>query len=196
MKSTIVNHINKEVKFTLERYKSVIMAENILKPYIVLNDLSKEYHLRNEEKMLLGTDGSITNLLEILFNSEVIVETISQKIIDDINYRTVVLKIRNMPMVYATSKIPLKNIADEGIRESIKKDLLSADIPIGKILKMHNLETRREIKNITYDTINSKIKLFLKTNKELLPQRTYNIIHKNNILMEITEVFNIGEYLQ
>ncbi len=195
MKSTIVNHINKEVKFTLERYKSVIMAENILKPYIVLNDLSKEYHLRNEEKMLLGTDGSITNLLEILFNSEVIVETISQKIIDDINYRTVVLKIRNMPMVYATSKIPLKNIADEGIRESIKKDLLSADIPIGKILKMHNLETRREIKNITYDTINSKIKLFLKTNKELLPQRTYNIIHKNNILMEITEVFNIGEYL-
>jgi len=196
MKSTIVNHINKEVKFTLERYKSVIMAENILKPYIVLNDLSKEYHLRNEEKMLLGTDGSITNLLEILFNSEVIVETISQKIIDDINYRTVVLKIRNMPMVYATSKIPLKNIEDEGIRESIKKDLLSADIPIGKILKMHNLETRREIKNITYDTINSKIKLFLKTNKELLPQRTYNIIHKNNILMEITEVFNIGEYLQ
>ncbi len=175
---------------------SVIMAENIIKPYKVINKLSEKYPLKNEEKILLGTDGSITNLLEIIFNSEVIVETIHQKIIDEINHRTVILKINDIPMVYATSKIPLKNIEDDRIRESIKKDLLSANIPIGKILKIHNLETRREIKYIGYDEINSKVKLSLKTSKEALPQRTYNIIYKNNILMEIIEIFNIGEYLK
>jgi chorismate-pyruvate lyase len=172
------------------------MAEKIIKPYKVINKLSERYPLKNEEKILLGTDGSITNLLEILFNNEVVVETIHQNIVNDVNYRTVILKINDIPMVYATSKIPLKNIKDKGMRESIKKDLLSANIPIGKILKIHNLETRREIKEIDYKKISSEVKLFLKTNRESLPQRTYNIIYKNNILMEITEIFNIGELLE
>jgi chorismate-pyruvate lyase len=77
----------------------------------------------------------------------------------------------------------------------MSKDLLSADIPIGKILKIHNLETRREIKNITYSNINKNVQQYLKTTKTELPQRTYNIIYKNNILMELIEIFNVGEYL-
>jgi chorismate-pyruvate lyase len=167
------------------------MAGKIIKPYRIINEISKNYPLSNEEKILLGTDGSITNLLEILFNNEVIVETIHQTIVDDVNYRTVVLKIKNTPLVYATSKIPLKNIDDEFIRESIKKDLLSADIPIGKILKIHSLETRREIIDISIRRITWETKQYLKTEKELLPQRTYNIIYKNRILMEINEIFNV-----
>ncbi|MBW9221406.1 DUF98 domain-containing protein, partial [Methanothermococcus sp. SCGC AD-155-M21] len=117
----------------------------MVKPYRIINNLP---NLRNEEKMLLGTDGSVTNLLEILFNHEVTVKTIYQEIVDNINHRSVVLKIKDIPLVYATSKIPLKNINNEALRNSIKRDLLSADIPIGKILKIHNLETRREIKEI------------------------------------------------
>lgn len=164
----------------------------MLKPYRVINNLP---NLRNEEKMLLGTDGSVTNLLEILFNHEVTVKTIYQEIVDNINHRSVVLKIKDIPLVYATSKIPLKNINNEALRNSIKRDLLSADIPIGKILKIHNLETRREIKEICCKGVDKTIKKHLNTEKEVLPQRTYNIIYKNKILMEITEVFNIGEFL-
>ncbi|MBW9222718.1 DUF98 domain-containing protein [Methanothermococcus sp. SCGC AD-155-C09] len=164
----------------------------VVKPYRIINNLP---NLRNEEKMLLGTDGSVTNLLEILFNGEVTVKTISQEIIDNINHRSVVLKIKDIPLVYATSKIPLKNINNETLRNSIKRDLLSADIPIGKILKIHNLETRREIKEICCSKVDETIKEHLKTEKEILPQRTYNIIYKNKILMEITEVFNVGEFL-
>ncbi|UXM84635.1 chorismate--pyruvate lyase family protein [Methanococcus aeolicus] len=164
-------------------------------PYVKISELQQKYNLKNEEKIFLGTDGSITNLLEILFNDKVIVKTISQMTIEDTYYRTVILKIKNIPMIYATSKIPLKNIKNNELRENISKDLLSADIPIGKILKMHNLETRREIKNITYDDIDKNIQQYLETTKTELPQRTYNIIYKNNILMELTEIFNVGEYL-
>ncbi|GBF36523.1 MAG TPA: DUF98 domain-containing protein [Methanothermococcus okinawensis] len=167
----------------------------VLKPYRIINELSKRYPLRNEEKMLLGTDGSVTNLLEILFNGEITVKTISQKIVNGVNYRSVILKIGDTPLVYATSKIPLKNIGDETLRDSIKRDLLSADIPIGKILKMHNLETRREIVDISYKEVEESIRRYLNTERRILPQRTYNIIYRGKVLMEITEIFNIGDYL-
>lgn len=166
-----------------------------LKPYKIVGELSRKHGLKNEEKILLGTDGSVTNLLEILFENEVVVKTVYQEIMDDVNYRSVVLEVNGTPLVYAISKTPLKNIEEDNIRESIKRDLLSANIPIGKILKIHNLETRREIINIEVKEITEKVGDLLKTNKKMLPQRTYNIIHKNKVLMEITEIFNVGEYL-
>ena len=167
----------------------------VLKPYRIINELSKKYPLRNEEKMLLGTDGSVTNLLEILFNDEITVETISQKIVDSINYRSVVLKIKDTPLVYATSKIPLKSIEDKTLRDNIRRDLLSADIPIGKILKIHNLETRREIVDISCKEVEESVRRYLNTEKKILPQRTYNIIYRGKTLMEIREIFNVGEHL-
>ncbi len=160
----------------------------------LLKKLDK-YNLKNEEKIFLGTDGSITNLLEILFDGEVVVETISQTTINNTYYRTVLLKINNNPLIYANSKISLKTIKDINLRDTISKDLLLADIPIGKILKSHNLETRREIKSIEYTKLSEKIKLHLKTKNNYLPNRTYHIIYKNKVLMEITEIFNIKEYL-
>ena len=160
----------------------------------LLKKLDK-YNLKNEEKIFLGTDGSITNLLEILFDGEVVVETISQTTINNTYYRTVLLKINNNPLIYANSKISLKTIKDINLRDTISKDLLLADIPIGKILKSHNLETRREIKSIEYNKLSEKIKLHLKTKNNYLPNRTYHIIYKNKVLMEITEIFNIKEYL-
>lgn len=167
----------------------------VLKPYRIINELARRYPLRNEEKMLLGTDGSVTNLLEILFNREVTVETITQRIVDCVNYRRVILKIEDTPLIYATSKIPLRNIEDKTLRDSIKRDLLSADIPIGKILKMHNLETRREIVDISCREVGEPVRRYLNTERRVLPQRTYNIIYRGKVLMEITEIFNVGEHL-
>ena len=67
------------------------MNDSYIKPHIVIGDLSKMHGLKNEEKILLGTDGSITNLLEILFGGEVFVETLYQEITDNVNYRSVLL---------------------------------------------------------------------------------------------------------
>jgi len=166
-----------------------------MKPYKRIGDLSEIYSLKNEEKILLGTDGSITNLLEIIFGGEVVVKTVYQEILDNVNYRTVVLCVKGTPLIYATSKTPLKNIEEKEMREIIKKDLLSADIPIGKILKIHNLETRRELVEINVKEVSLDAKNLLHPKREKLPQRTYNIIYKNKVLMEITEVFNLGDYM-
>ena len=149
----------------------------------------------NEEKILLGTDGSVTNILEILFEEVCKVETINQKIVNNTNYREVILKVNETPLVYAISKTPFKNIEEENLREEIKKDLLSADIPIGKIIRKHNLETRREIKYIGIAELDDRLKSLLKTKHNKLPKRTYNIIYKNKILMEITEIFAIRDKL-
>ncbi|XRO75890.1 chorismate pyruvate-lyase family protein [Methanocaldococcus sp. 28A] len=159
--------------------------------YKEISNLNKKFPLLNEEKILLGTDGSVTNILEILFEDVCKVETINQKIVDNVNYREVILKVNNIPLVYAISKTPFKNIEEENLREEIKKDLLSADIPIGKIIRKHNLETRREIKYIGIAELDDRLKSLLKTKHNKLPKRTYNIIYKNKLLMEITEIFAI-----
>ncbi|WP_459202163.1 chorismate pyruvate-lyase family protein [Methanococcus sp. CF] len=171
------------------------MNDKYIKPYIVIGDLSKVYGLKNEEKVLLGTDGSITNLLEILFNCEVVVETLYQEIIDNVNYRSVILKVNEIPLIYATSKTPLENIDETHIREKIRNDLLSADIPIGKILKIHNLETRREIVSVDVDEVSETVRSKLNPKRSKIPQRTYNIIYKNKVLMTITEMFNLEDHI-
>ncbi|WP_423792783.1 chorismate pyruvate-lyase family protein [Methanocaldococcus indicus] len=158
--------------------------------YKKIANLNKEFKLLNEEKILLGTDGSVTNILEILFEDECKVKTINQYIKDNINYREVILKVRDVPLVYAISKTPFENIEDD-LRDEIKRDLLSADIPIGKIIKKYNLETRREIKEVGIKKLDNYLKNLLKTNYDYLPKRTYNIIYKNKILMEICEIFAI-----
>ena len=76
--------------------------------YREIAKLNKTFPLLNEEKILLGTDGSITNILEILFEGECRVETINQKIVDNTNYREVILKVNDLPLVYAVSKTPFK----------------------------------------------------------------------------------------
>ncbi|WP_456374570.1 chorismate pyruvate-lyase family protein [Methanocaldococcus sp.] len=163
--------------------------------YKEISKLNKKFPLLNEEKILLGTDGSVTNILEILFEDVCKVETINQKIVNNTNYREVILKVNETPLVYAISKTPFKNIEEENLREEIKKDLLSADIPIGKIIRKHNLETRREIKYIGIAELDDRLKSLLKTKHNKLPKRTYNIIYKNKILMEITEIFAIRDKL-
>ncbi|ENN96332.1 hypothetical protein J422_02589 [Methanocaldococcus villosus KIN24-T80] len=160
-----------------------------MKIYEKISELNKKFPLLNEEKILLGTDGSVTNILEILFEGECVVKTLSQKVINNVNYREVILSVKE-PLVYAVSKTPFKNI-EYGLREEIKRDLLSADIPIGKILRKYNLETRREIINIDIAKLDNRLKTLLNTEYDELPKRTYHIIYKNRILMIITEIFAI-----
>ncbi|MBP2171902.1 chorismate--pyruvate lyase family protein [Methanococcus voltae] len=167
-----------------------------IKPYKVISELKEQHGLSDVEKILLGTDGSITNLLEIIFEGKVVVKTVYQEIIDNVNHRAVALYVNEVPLIYATSKTPLINIEDYYIRESVKKDLLSADIPIGKILKIHNLETRREIEKISVSEIPEDAKNLLNPIREELPQRKYYIIHNSKPIMEIDEYFNIEDHLK
>ncbi len=170
------------------------MDQNILDG---INNIEKQVgELSNAQKILLTTDGSVTTILDVI-RGHVTIETLEQKFVeadtemaqllnievgDKVNYRVVVIK-TDEPLIYAISLI-----AVERLENDMKEDLIRADIPIGRILRKHNVESRREVKSIYFEEPNHEMKEIFKTNSPMLT-RTYNIIHKDQILIWLLETF-------
>ena len=167
-----------------------------------IKNLEKEYSLSDTQKILLSTDGSITAILDVL-KGTVNIKTLKQEhqkanedlakildidIGDEVNYRVVIIRREDEPLIYASSYTPLKRLTDE-----FKEDLTRADIPIGRILKTHKIESRREVQSIEIIDSDEELKDIFKTEDKLL-SRTYNIIRKDNILMSIEETFPISSF--
>ena len=132
----------------------------------------------NTQKILLTTDGSITATLSTL---EQHVDTADREIselihVDEgaqINYREVIMHKDDENLIYALSYIPLERLTDE-----ICCDLVRADIPIGRILKNYQIESRREVNKIYIEKPNERLKDLFNTKEDMLA-REYVIIHKN-----------------
>lgn len=146
-------------------------------------------------RILERTDGSVTTIIEALTGERAEIKTIVQKIIradresskvleipegEEINYRVVEIVSGGKLFAKAVSITPLRRLDDR-----FREDLLRADIPIGKIIKKHRLEVRREI-------LWSRIEDREGLGKCLV--RNYNIIHKGEVLINITEVFPVEVY--
>ncbi|MDY9925015.1 chorismate--pyruvate lyase family protein [Methanosarcina sp.] len=148
-------------------------------------------------RVCCGTDGSVTFLLEIMTRKTVNVKTESQYIVkadkemadllgveegSDVNNRTVRLSAGNTVFVQARSLSPL-----ERMPATMREQLMRADIPIGRILRSHNLETRRDM---------GELKVLKGENTfDGIPvlSRSYKIVHDNQVLMWINERFPIDE---
>ncbi len=160
-----------------------------------INSVEDSYpkNFSNTQKILLTTDGSITAILDVLYG-KITLSTLEQhfedateesaklvncEVGDQVNFREVIMHKDDENLIYAISYIPLKRLSDE-----ICCDLVRADIPIGRILKNYNIESRREI--------NTLQELF-NTTEDMLA-RDYAIIHKNEILMWIKEVFPVSYF--
>ena len=137
-------------------------------------------------KILLFTGGSVTAALEAL-HGRLSVKAIKQKIVkadaktarllnvrkgSDVNIRKILMYKDDIPLMEALSYTAMKK-APTGF----KKDLMTGNEAIGKILKKHNIETRRELLAVSAD----------KTKKLLL--RKYAIISGGQILIHIEEKF-------
>lgn len=146
-------------------------------------------------KILARTDGSVTAIIEALTGDEARIRTLKKELIradeeiaerlqispgDEVNLRVVEILSRGEIFAVATSLIPLRRVP-EGLRD----DLLGADEPIGKLIRKHKLEVRREI-------LHSEIREVEGTGRALI--RNYNIIFRGEILMNITEVFPISVF--
>jgi beta-ribofuranosylaminobenzene 5'-phosphate synthase len=109
------------------------------------------------QKFLLGTDGSVTQILEAITGKPVVIETREQKITaadpaiakrlgiqpgDPVNCRVVEIKTlaNGEVLIYAISHTPVARLSPE-----FKDDLMKEDIPIGKIIQNYRIEARREI---------------------------------------------------
>jgi chorismate-pyruvate lyase len=152
--------------------------------------------LSNAQKILLVTDGSVTTILDVI-RGHVKIETLKQEFVDadhemahllnievgdSVNYRVVVIGTEE-PLIYAVSLI-----AVERLENDFKEDLIRADIPIGRILRKHNIESRREIKSVYFEDQSPEINDIFKVDSKMLT-RTYNIIHNDEILIWLKETF-------
>ena len=161
----------------------------------VENDIG---NLSSAQKILLATDGSVTTILDVL-KGHINVETLIQefKEADDVqaqdldinkgdivNYRTVVMSHNpEEPLIHAVSLTPVDKLTN-----NFKEDLLKADIPIGRILRKYNIESRREVIHIGFEDPDDELKSIFNTDSTMLT-RIYNIIYKDEILIQIKETF-------
>ncbi|ADC65458.1 protein of unknown function DUF98 [Ferroglobus placidus DSM 10642] len=148
-------------------------------------------------KILATTDGSVTTILEALTGKEVKVRTLAQKVVkadervaelleidvgDFVNWRVVEI-LADEILALAVSYFPIKSVFN-GVRE----DLMRADVPIGKIIRKHNLEVRRDVNWFEVRRIRG---LKEKFGEEYFLVRNYNIFHAGKILFNITEYFPV-----
>jgi chorismate-pyruvate lyase len=160
-------------------------------------DKLKSFEIPTCLRVCCGTDGSVTFLLEIMTRQPVSVTTESQHTVkadrataallgveegSEVNDRIVRLSAGGTTFVHARSLSPL-----ERMPETMREQLMRADIPIGRILRNHNVETRRDMGELeilegepTFDGIP-------------VLSRSYKIVHNNHVLMWINERFPIDE---
>jgi len=154
------------------------------------------------QKVLIGTDGSVTNLLEMATGHPVTITTRIQDVVsadqktaaeldiepgDEINYRVVELKdgVTGEVLIYAVSCTPLRRLAPE-----FRQDLMRADIPIGRILYRHRIESRREITDARVIRAGADLARTFNIHRcEPMLSRKYRIIHHKEPLIAIEEVF-------
>ena len=156
-----------------------------MKSLEIIADLEREKKLSLIEKILAVTNGSVTQILEIITGGPVKINTVSQGVkpagevagslgvsdADEVNFREVEITDQGgNVLLRAKSWTPLKRLEPE-----FRDDLMKADVPIGKLLIEHEIEARRELVDARIENGNVK--------------RVYNIIRKGEVLMRIDEEF-------
>ncbi|MEM2124054.1 MAG: chorismate pyruvate-lyase family protein, partial [Methanolinea sp.] len=179
-----------------------------MKEFSLCDDLEKVAGpLSPLQRVLLGTDGSVTRLLELACGAPVAIVTRLQEVIpaddevaerlqihpgDEVNHRIVELVDTHSgeTLIYAESYTPLSRLSP-----SFRDDLMRADIPIGKILEHHRLETRREIMGVSAGPRSPEVaKAFGLGGNPLFLSRRYRIIHRDLPLMHIEETFPASRF--
>ena len=171
--------------------------------FSMLKELEQSSPVSPLQKILLLTDGSVTNLLEVVAGERVEVHTLAQQVVradgaeaadleieagDLINFRVVDLvgSESRRTFVHAVSHTPF-----DQLRPEFRDDLMAADIPIGRILQRYRMETRREIRDIRPIHADRNLsKTFNVPDKSVLFSRRYSIIHDQKPLIFIEEIFS------
>jgi beta-ribofuranosylaminobenzene 5'-phosphate synthase len=160
------------------------------------------------QKFLLGTDGSVTQILESITGKKVVIRTLVQKVVpadraaadnliiaqgDPVNFRIVEIRTEESGevLIYATSHMPINRLSP-----AFKDDLMKADIPIGRIIRQHHIEARREILSARVTPATDEMgRVFAICKNEPVLSRQYQIIHAEKPLIFIEEQFPYNRFL-
>lgn len=169
-----------------------------------LKKLEAEHEIKfsNTQKVLLSIEGSITAILDVLYNKvhifplnqhfekadEETAKLLEMNPGEEIHYREVLIYGKNKPMIYALSLIPL-----DRCRSEAREDIVKGVLPIGKILKKYKVESRHEINNVYIEKPNATLKELFQTNENFV-SRDYIIIENEKIVMWTKESFPVSNF--
>ncbi|MBL4660762.1 MAG: DUF98 domain-containing protein [Alcanivoracaceae bacterium] len=145
-------------------------------------------------QLLMQTDGTVTELIKLLTQEDIIVCKLSEKITDDNGVRVLDRHIflqgkrSGKNWLYAQSKIYLDNLPAEFVN-----DLLEKTIPIGTLWINYRMETFKQLINQYEELSLGQGDSGFKASTNLLT-RVYQVFNQYKIIMEITEKFPIDEY--
>lgn len=170
-------------------------------PLDLIRGLEREegVELSEEERLLLGTDGSVTFLLEVLTGHEVAVETLGQEVVpasgeqaealgiregSEVNGRRVVLTGGGGDLIYAESWTPLEQLEPE-----FEEELMREEKPIGRIMAEQGIEARRDLREMGVTEEGEGVEVL---GEGSLFFREYDIVREGDVLMRIREEFSSG----
>jgi chorismate-pyruvate lyase len=138
-------------------------------------------------RMLLGTDGSVTALLEASFRAPVAVEIRSTAVDGGRLRRAAVLRLASdgRPLLRAATELALDDLPAPA-----RGALLAGVQPIGTVLREARLETRRELVPYRADTATAEDAAELGVAQGTpVFERTYRIVSRARRLATVTERF-------
>ena len=167
-----------------------------------INTLLQDESLSLFQKVLLATDGTVTQLLEIYSGSSIKVKKLSQTIVSDIDNswlklntgdrllkRSILLCNQNTNLLYAESYFVIDRLP-----KTMHQQLLETDQPIGLLWRAERMETYREIVGYTRAPDTSLAPYFNIKENEAFLGRTYQIYHQRQPLGIITEKFPVSYF--
>jgi len=155
------------------------------------------------QRILLITDGTLTEILEAYFAERIALVKVSQRVIaatpqhallnpipgETLIERKILLQgtRSRTNYVYAESLVAVDRLAP-----SFRDQLLNSDTPLGRLWLEHKLETFKQMHEVCCRPANSLAHYFECGEEEPLLARTYRVISAGRVVMVISEYFPVA----
>jgi len=178
------------------------MANTVSTRTFDFNTVIQDPSLSLFQKVLLATDGTVTQLLEIYTGQSVKVEKLAQIIVHNeacdrlqtqashaLLKRSILLCNHQQTLLYAQSYFVIDRLPD-----SMNQALLNSDQPIGLLWRAERMETYREITHFSRQADPALAHYFNVADDEPFLARTYLIFRQHQPLGMITEKFPVSYF--
>lgn len=152
------------------------------------------------QKILLTTDGTVTNILEAYTQEQINVIKLAETLVSAVEEIPVLEAKRGVQVIerkiLLQGNISRKNylyaesiIVPDRLEESFQDALLNSRAPIGKLLLQYQVETFKEIVDTGTAAIGKLAEYFPTTKEDKMLFRTYRVFANRQPVMMITEKF-------
>ena len=152
------------------------------------------------QRVLLVTDGTLTEILEAAFLERIQLVKVLQQVVssheclewednEPVIERGVLLRGERSRRNYVYAK---SLIAIDRLQPAFRQDLLEANIPLGRLWLEHKLETYKEIIDVRSQSVGKLSCYFECLDAAVLLIRSYRVFCARQLTMIITEHFPVG----